>query len=415
MSNPEKKLDKDVIFALEKVFPDATGLFFSGYLSLADCFQDAIVVLDTNVLLMPFALGNQSVNAIKKVYEGLISENRLFVPERVAREFARLRTTKLAEIYASIQSKKTGKSKQDFNYPIIADLAERTAVVAELEKLKASEAQYFKAIDVLLDKIKSWEWADPVSEIYSSLFTASVFCCHDLNNDQLGEQLELRFKIKQPPGYKDAAKEDGGIGDLAIWLSVLELGKSTNKHVIFVSEEGKPDWWQSSGGTEFLPRYELVDEFRRSSNGKTIHIVKLSKLLELAMASKTVIEEAQSVEKRNAKFESMRQAFQNRREREAGRFKTLSKAAQKAEILQWFHSNYADPVEDCPFESREGGYQFIWGGPFDAREEVESEYGGIASDRLIDEIVNELNDICPEWSAYPEPDDASDYEDDDRA
>lgn len=414
MSNSEKKLDKDSVFALETMFPDAKALFFSGYLSLADCFPEAIVVLDTNVLLMPFALGNQSVEEIKKVYEHLIAQNRLFIPERVSREFAKNRTTKLSEIYASIQSKKTGKTKQDFNYPILADLAERQAVDAELEKLKESEKQYFKAIDALLHKIKNWEWSDPVSEIYSSLFTANVFCTHTVSDEELIQQLDLRFKIKQPPGYKDERKDDGGIGDLAIWLSVLELGKN-NKHVIFVSEEGKPDWWQNSGGSEFLLRYELVDEFRRSSNGMTIHIVKLSKLLELSMASKTAIAEAQSVEKRNAKFESMRQAFQSRREREAARFRTLSKAAQKAEILQWFHSNYADPVEDCPFESREGGYQFIWGGPFDAREEVESEYGGIATERLIDEIANELNDICPEWSAHPEQDDPSDYEDDGRA
>jgi len=90
-----------------------------------------------------------------------------------------------------------------------------------------------------------------------------------------------------------------GIGDLAIWLSLLEVGKTCQRHVILVSEEGKPDWWQKSNGEEFLPRYELVDEFRRVSNGKTVHIIKLSKLLQLFKASTTAIKEAQSVERLN--------------------------------------------------------------------------------------------------------------------
>jgi len=83
-------------------------VFFGGFASLNASAADAIIVLDTNVLLMPYSLGNESLSEIRKIYENLISTNRLFVPERVAREFANNRAKKVADIYNSIASKKSG-------------------------------------------------------------------------------------------------------------------------------------------------------------------------------------------------------------------------------------------------------------------------------------------------------------------
>jgi rRNA-processing protein FCF1 len=438
MTNSEKKTpDHNAIFSLETTFPDADGLFFGGFLGLTECFNEAIFVLDTNVLLMPYSLGNRSINEIKKVYSKLINENRLFVPERVAREFATNRASKVADIYASIEKKKTGKTKHEFNYPIINDLEERVAVEEALKKYKEAETAYFRAIDPLLEKIRSWEWADPVSELYSALFNASTLCTHKLLNEDLQKELGRRFMIKQPPGYKDATKDDGGVGDLAIWLSLLELGKTNEKHAILVSEDGKPDWWQKSNGAEFLPRYELVDEYRRASNGKTLHIVKLSKLLELFEASNAAIEEAQTIERLNRMkvdeqqrlitshiFEnakSIEKQYLHNRKRwdliqheihlekksEKVRFRAMSRQEMKGEILEWFHSNYIAPEEVCPYESAEGGYQYIWGGPYDAHEVIEEKYDGVASRNLISEIVSELNEISWEWSSTPSGDDDS--------
>jgi hypothetical protein len=85
-------------------------------------------------------------------------------------------------------------------------------------------------------------------------------------------------------------------------------------------------------------------------------------------------------------------------------FNKLSLADQKAEILDWFNSNYVDPVECLPFESAEGGYQYIWGGPYEAFEVIDGRFGGIASVDLIAEVADELNEICVEWSCRPESD-----------
>jgi hypothetical protein len=76
--------------------------------------------------------------------------------------------------------------------------------------------------------------------------------------------------------------------------------------------------------------------------------------------------------------------------------------AQREEQLDamrnWFLRHYEDPVENCPHDSGEGGYQYIYGGPYDASEELSTEFGGIVEDDLIEELASELDDISAEWS-----------------
>ena len=39
-------------------------------------------------------------------------------------------------------------------------------------------------------------------------------------------------------------------------------------------------------------------------------------------------------------------------------------------MVDWFAANYEDPAQSTPYDSSEGGYQYIWGGPYDAEEEI---------------------------------------------
>lgn len=75
----------------------------------------------------------------------------------------------------------------------------------------------------------------------------------------------------------------------------------------------------------------------------------------------------------------------------------------------WFYENYEDPAERTPYESAEGGYIWIWGGPYDAREELESEFGEVISDDVIDELVEKLERDCIEWAPTPSTDDYDNY------
>lgn len=81
---------------------------------------------------------------------------------------------------------------------------------------------------------------------------------------------------------------------------------------------------------------------------------------------------------------------------------------QRAAMKAWFRARFEDPAERTPYESAEGGYIWIWGGPYDAREELESEFGDIVPEDVILKLVKDLEYECHEWAPTPS---ASDYDD----
>ncbi|WP_140162513.1 hypothetical protein [Billgrantia desiderata] len=89
-------------------------------------------------------------------------------------------------------------------------------------------------------------------------------------------------------------------------------------------------------------------------------------------------------------------------------FEDMSREEQMETMRAWFLENYEDPVERTPYESREGGYIYIWGGPFNAYDEL-SIFGGYVPDDVIEKLAHDLSMECPEWTSAAKP---SDYEDD---
>ncbi|MBS1854038.1 MAG: hypothetical protein JST11_01630 [Acidobacteria bacterium] len=71
----------------------------------------------------------------------------------------------------------------------------------------------------------------------------------------------------------------------------------------------------------------------------------------------------------------------------------------------WFRARYEDPAFRTPYESAEGGYIWISGGPYDAREQLEVEFGGTVPDEVIGQLAEKLNGESLEWAPVPSPDD----------
>jgi hypothetical protein len=87
--------------------------------------------------------------------------------------------------------------------------------------------------------------------------------------------------------------------------------------------------------------------------------------------------------------------------------KRLKKEFQIEAMRQWFSDNY-DAPDELPYDSSEGGYQWIWGGPYDAEEALQDAFGGAIDDETIEDLASDLSDISGEWSGKP---DDSDYDD----
>jgi hypothetical protein len=88
----------------------------------------------------------------------------------------------------------------------------------------------------------------------------------------------------------------------------------------------------------------------------------------------------------------------------------LERAEQKEAMRKWFFQHYGDPVDETPYIGSEGGYQYIWGGPYDAQQELAGEFEGVVPEDVIEELADELNDISTEWSGNPDEYALDEYE-----
>lgn len=72
---------------------------------------------------------------------------------------------------------------------------------------------------------------------------------------------------------------------------------------------------------------------------------------------------------------------------------------QQMEVMRyWFYENFEDPAHQTPYESAEGGYIWISGGPHDAREELSDEFRGAVSEKVIATLTKDLERDCVEWA-----------------
>lgn len=301
MANSEKSgandLSEEAVFLAETVLPNADAAFVLPKDTLASAVQKADVVLDTNVLLLPYRAGSSSLKEIETALAQLRDSDRLFVPGRVAREFTRLRPVMLGDLLQALSKQPDRVAVPDSVYPLLTDLPEHKALADAVDALKDARTSFVKAVGALRKLILSWDGHDPVSVVYSRLFATRV---RDARLDKVEVLKELRRRVehKIPPGYKDAAKPDGGVGDLLIWLTILELGKERKKPLIFVTGEEKADWQYRSDGRGIGPRFELVDEYRRESQGADIFIIQMSELLELLKVKDSAVKEIKQEEQR---------------------------------------------------------------------------------------------------------------------
>ncbi len=292
MINDSQTGDTD-IFTANTVYPEA-GTIFSAAKTLQDVKDNCLVVIDTNALLVPYLIGPNGLVQIRKTYKALADQKRIIIPGQVAREFAKNRTNKIVELYQQISRRKINLQKGQ--YPLlegIPEYLESLQLEAEIDKLLVKHRD---ALDKVLDAIQSWEWNDPVSQIYEEIFGADYIFDPAFDTNQVADEFRSRSQRKIPPGYKDGGKEDEGIGDFLIWKTILELGKAQQKSAILVSGEQKSDWRIKSEGKSLYPRYELVDEFKRHSGGQSFHLLQFSDFLNLYGASDATVQEVREKE-----------------------------------------------------------------------------------------------------------------------
>ena len=289
-------------FFREELLPDLASVFTFQPKSLQDIKDTAIVVIDANTLLLPYDAGRIARADIVNTYQQLATQGRLRIPEQVVREFAVHRLGKIEKLYADVSS----LASQLQNPPVvknftITDLEAFTDYEQARGDAKSAKKKCDDAVCKLRQEVRHWYEADPVLVAYRGFITAEMMIAPDKSHEELRKDNDYRNTHNLPPGTADAKKPDGGIGDKIIWNTILKLGEETKKDLIFVTQDiTKKDWvhvhTKDKQAEVLFPRYELVEEYRKSSDDGTLHIIELSELLALFGANKESIEKVEQIE-----------------------------------------------------------------------------------------------------------------------
>lgn len=278
-------------------------------------WKDALIVLDTNVLLDMYRYSDSTRGDFLALFEKIA--DRLWIPHQVGLEFSRNRPGVIAEQVQMFQKATS----------LLSSLRESTA--KEIEKILSfrlhpvlSKEEFKKAFEdplaELEHKIEDYTKThpdllkdDPILDSLLHLLDGRVGQPFDDKRlEEIYKDGKQRYQKDVPPGYEDARgpnkKEGNAIyGDLVLWLQILEHVKTSKvSGVIFVCNDMKEDWWWFSKGRNLGCRPELRDELHASS-GASFHIYTSERFLHYAPdrikieVKEESINEVRTLEKKN--------------------------------------------------------------------------------------------------------------------
>lgn len=235
-------------------------------------WEESLFVFDANTLLNLYMYTEDTVNDFWKVFDSI--EDRIWLSFQAGYEFhknraSRIRTQqvlfeKTISSIRSISEDAKNALKQNFKntreHPsiqeneILKEVSEFfESLVNKVEEKEKNHPDLFKEEDKILSKI-------------SDLFNGKVgdeFSEEKL--EQIYQEGEKRYKKEIPPGFEDAKDKKGRrkFGDLVIWKEILEHAKNERvKSVIFITDDGKEDWWKIASGRTIGPHPTLIKEFK---------------------------------------------------------------------------------------------------------------------------------------------------------
>lgn len=247
---------------------------FLGHFKLNDdqvkeIWGDGVFVFDANTLLNMYRYSDTTRDALFSQFERI--KNRVWLPHQAGVEFFRNRISVIADqkkTYDDMKRDLTSIKRQfstERGHPFISldSASELEKTITKIEQELSASAQ----------KIENRMTQDDVLDRLAKIFDERSGDAFDEASMQaLFKEGEDRYSRKVPPGYMDAGKlkdpktsddKQRVYGDLFLWRQTLEMAKAENKHVVFVTDDRKEDWWLEKSGKTISPRPELIAEFNK--------------------------------------------------------------------------------------------------------------------------------------------------------
>lgn len=256
--------------------------------------REAVVAVDANVLLGLYRFLPQTANDLIKVLERL--EDRLVVPNQALREFWRHRQRAAGSPEASTRDAEAAIRKATVNVTqaletwskqVGLEPGERKELLKRVTGFAEDLRDELAAVHDRADSRAGEE--DPILAQLERLVGGRVTTA--LDDDQWQECVaegHRRVEAEQPPGYKDAAKQEGdapegAAGDYLVWYQATRHAAERGCDLIIVTADEKEDWWWRQQAELLGPRPELTLEYHKLS-GRRLFLLRPPDLLGRAAA-----------------------------------------------------------------------------------------------------------------------------------
>lgn len=259
-------------------------------------WSEAVFIFDTNVLLDLYRFPKTSADSIIKNLKQINKQqiNRFWLPYQVGIEFHRSKEGVKEELGKDTNnindtiSKNYDEIKKEIQkvFYLSKPSQEEKETIEDL--IKNAEQSLSKQIEKIrkkhFHKMKALKDIDYVEDFLLEIFHNNIGLQYSEERlKELYKTCETRYKCKIPPGYEDCKKpEPDKYGDFILWHQILDFAKENNRSVIFITGDGKEDWYLKVNGKNKGPRPELRAEFNKITDGQEYYSYTLDYFLNYA-------------------------------------------------------------------------------------------------------------------------------------
>lgn len=284
---------------------DFAGFQIASSEKLDAALREAVVAIDANVLLDLYRFRPQTSQDLIKTLKSL--GDRLVVPHQALREFWRHRqrsqgSPRTATTTATNALAKSGRSMCD----ALATWAKAVGVDDdELSDLTARVDDFLDALKGELQQVlqdaDAERAGDPILDQLEELLAGRV--TSPLEKEEWTEcvaEANRRIEAEEPPGYKDADKQDsdspeGAAGDYLVWYQATRYAREHASDLLIVTRDEKEDWWWRQQSDFIGPRPELTLEYHELT-GRRLFLMRPADLLARASVLEVEVDQASSVD-----------------------------------------------------------------------------------------------------------------------
>ena len=270
-------------------------------------WNDCLFVLDANVLLNLYRYSNETSDALISLLNQV--SNRLWIPYQAAFEYQKERLQVIFQQKEAYEKLKEGLDKSLYKLESDFQIYARHPLI-NLNPLTKKIKSAFNDVKEELGKIQKKHpdliQNDPLKEKITCLFDGKVGPPYSPEKlEEIHKIGKKRYEEKIPPGYSDAKKV--GIeryGDLILWFQIIDKAKEAKKPTIFVTDDGKEDWWYRLKGQTIGPQPQSIEEIdlKAGVSFYMYNTVRFMEEIQLYLTKKVeskTVEEVRSIRKKD--------------------------------------------------------------------------------------------------------------------